>query len=353
MIKTLKVRVKDKHSPLLKKMAAEVNQVWNYSNELSFRMITERGKWMSGFDFHPYTVGASKEFCFITAATIQECSEEYARKRKQAKKIKLKWRKSFGRNRSLGWVPFKIETTRFVDNRIKFAGHLFDIWDSYDLSQYKFRAGCFTEDARGLWYFCVCVEVEEQPTKGSDLIGIDLGLKTIATCSDGTVLDNERWYRTEQQKLGMAQRAKNKKRARNIHAKIANRRKDALHKFSRQLVNRCSYIVVGNVSSSKLKKTKMAKSVSDAGWSSLKTMLSYKSQQAGIVYKEVNEAFTTQTCSSCGAISHSSPKGRAGLGIREWMCECGSLHNRDINSAINILTLGLGHGPLVEEIAVA
>jgi len=59
------------------------------------------------------------------------------------------------------------------------------------------------------------------------------------------------------------------------------------------------------------------------------------------VYLEVPERNTTQTCSSCGIISASSPKGRAGLGIREWMCECGVTHDRDINAAKNILALGL------------
>jgi transposase len=74
----------------------------------------------------------------------------------------------------------------------------------------------------------------------------------------------------------------------------------------------------------------------------LKTMLEYKSHQAGVIFMEVNESYTTQTCSCCGALSDSSPKGRAGLRIREWTCsECGSTHDRDINAAKNILARGL------------
>jgi transposase len=70
-------------------------------------------------------------------------------------------------------------------------------------------------------------------------------------------------------------------------------------------------------------------------------MLEYKSHQAGIVFMEVNEAYSTQTCSCCGSIPASSPKGRAGLGIREWVCsECGTAHDRDINAAKNILAAG-------------
>ena len=101
-------------------------------------------------------------------------------------------------------------------------------------------------------------------------------------------------------------------------------------------------IFVGDVASAKLVKTKMAKSTMDAGWAMLKTMLEYKSHQAGIVFMEVNEAYSTQTCSCCGSIPVSSPKGRAGLRIREWTCsDCGAVHDRDVNAAKNILAAGL------------
>ncbi|MDI1293480.1 MAG: transposase, partial [Methylobacter sp.] len=90
-------------------------------------------------------------------------------------------------------------------------------------------------------------------------------------------------------------------------------------------------MVVGNVSASGLAKTKMAKSVLDAGWFMLKTQLEYKSIATQGVFIEVNESYTTQACSCCGCTSASSPKGRAGLGIREWTCaECGTTHDRDM-----------------------
>ena len=100
-------------------------------------------------------------------------------------------------------------------------------------------------------------------------------------------------------------------------------------------------IFVGDVASAKLVKTNMAKSTLDAGWAMLKTMLEYKSHQAGVVFEVVGESYSTQTCSCCGVIPASSPKGRAGLGIREWVCsECGAAHDRDMNAAKNILAAG-------------
>ena len=190
---------------------------------------------------------------------------------------------------------------------------------------------------------CLVVDSPKQPKSlATKAIGIDLDLKDIATCSDGTVISNPKFYRKYEQKLGIAQRARNKKRVRTLHAKIANCRKDHLHKASTQLVKENALIIVGDLSAKKLVKTKMAKSVLDTGFSALKTMLKYKCENASVLFEEVNEAYTTQTCSSCLKISSSSPKGRSGLGIREWRCvECGTFHeNRDINSALNILALG-------------
>ena len=100
-------------------------------------------------------------------------------------------------------------------------------------------------------------------------------------------------------------------------------------------------IVVGDLSAKKLVKTKMAKSVLDTGFSALKTMLKYKCENAGVLFEEVNERFTTQMCSCCGEVTASSPKGRTDLRIRVWECEsCLSSNQRDLNSAKNILALG-------------
>jgi transposase len=102
-------------------------------------------------------------------------------------------------------------------------------------------------------------------------------------------------------------------------------------------------MVIGNVSSRKLAKTRMAKSVFDAGWFMLKTQLQYKAIGRGVWFKEFDERYSTQVCSCCGVISASSPKGMDGLGVRNWVCpDCGAEHDRNINAALNILSFGLG-----------
>ncbi len=349
-IKTLRVRVKDKHAKLLRKMAFEVNQVWNavnaFTDENCYVPIPPVG-WVrvpySAFDLAKTfkTIRTERGLNLIGSATVQEITESHAKARKQFKKDKLKWRCSGGARRSLGWVPFKSRQLIWRNSQAVLFNHHFGVFDSYGLGQFEFRSGSFSEDSRGRWYLNVCVKIEIQPCSGTGQVGIDLGLKTTATCSDGNTLERGEWYRSAEKKLAIAQRAKNKKRVRAIHAKVKNCRADANHKFSRKIVNENALIVIGNVSASGLAKTNMAKSVLDAGWFQLKTMLDYKSIRMQVEFLEVNEKNTTQTCSSCGTLPNSRPKGIAGLGIREWTCsECGAEHDRDINAAKNILALG-------------
>ena len=340
-MKTLKLRIKDKHCKVLDQLASEVNFVWNYVNDLCFKHLQRKQQFFSAYDIDKYTKGASKE-CGLHSQTIQAISAELVTRRKQFKKAKLKWRVSNKKSarRSLGWIPFKKSAIKYNDGYVQYGKHQFKLWDSYGLSKYSVRTGSFVEDSRGRWYVCLVVDSPKQdkPT-ATKAIGIDLGLKDVATCSDGTVISNPKFYRQYEKKLGIAQRAKNKKRVRALHAKIANCRKDHLHKASTMLVKNNAAIVIGSLSAAKLVKTKMAKSVLDTGFAAFKTMLKYKCENAGVLFEEINEAYTTRTCNFCRG--DTGPRGMSGLGIREWECrDCGTVHDRDVNSALNILALG-------------
>lgn len=348
-LKTLKVRIRDKHAAVLRQWAYECNQVWNEANAITadYSSVPVPGVgWIrnhfSAFDLAKSQAAFKKSRGFtIHSQTVQEVTEAHAKARQQFKQDKLRWRVSGGSRRSLGWIPFKSGAAVWKDGQVRYNKHFFKVWDSYGLSQYTFRSGSFTEDARGRWYFNVVVQVAVAEVSGRGEVGIDLGLKDTATCSNGLKLASKQFYRDAEQQLAVAQRANKKKRVKAIHAKVKNRRADHLHKFTTQLVRENSLIVVGNVSSSGLAKTKMAKSVLDAGWYMLKTQLDAKSKAMQGVFLAVNEAYSTQTCSCCGSISVNSPKGRAGLRIREWTCpDCRTLHDRDVNAARNILAAG-------------
>jgi putative transposase len=345
-VRVLRVRVKDKHAAWLCAMAREVNFVWNYCNDLQQRVFAQERKFLSGFDLQKFLNGASREGLGVGSAVFQQVAEEFATRRRQNRKLRLAWRKSGGARRSLGWVPFKARSVKYAGGQVFFQGRWVSLWDSWGLDDFgTLRAGNFSEDARGRWFLNVSVDVPEivGPTRPNALpqleVGVDLGLKALAAISDGSVIDAPRLYRDLEPALAVAQRARKKGRTRAIHAKISNRRKDFLHKCSTGLVKRASAIFVGNVSASQLAKTRNAKSVLDAGWSSLRTMLRYKCDRAGVWFEEVDEAYSTQTCSRCK--SRTGPKGQQGLGIREWTCSsCGVTHGRDVNAARNILAVG-------------
>jgi putative transposase len=359
-IRMLHLRLKDKHAPWLLSLAREVNFVFNYCNDLSMKVFERERRFLSGFEFWPFLKGATcgDDGLNLPVQAVQEIAEEYARRRSQHRKVRLAWRRSGGARRSLGWIPFKVRTIRYRGGQVYFAGRWLSLWDSFGLGDFELRAGSFSEDSRGRWYLNVCVPRERKTSKpliGAILdrsvpsVGIDLGLKRFAAFSDPDLppLDVQRFYRDLEPKLACAQRARKRSRTRAIHAKIANRRKDFLHNLSIQMVKDYGAIFVGNVNASALAKTGHAKSVLDAGWSTFRTMLRYKCDDAGVWFAEVEEAFSTQTCSECK--SRTGPKGREGLGIREWQCSvCGAIHDRDVNASHNILAAG--HRRLAEGI---
>jgi len=347
-MRCLRLKVRAESYSWLNAAAVEVNQVFNWANETSLKAATRtdlKRKWMSGFDLCNLSSGATDYFERIGADTIQRVCMEYAVKRRAAKRVRLRWRGSCGAKRSLGWVPFKVGSLKRKGNGLRFCGKTFRVFDREYLGELKWHDGCFAQDACGDWWLCLPVKLAiEQNVAPREAVGIDLGLKDIAVTSDGERLEAGRWTQRFAVKLANAQRRGHKRQAKRIHRKAARCRADALHKFSRKIVDQYQNIVVGDVSSLALVKTRMAKSVLDAGWGKLKAQLQYKGQQAGRSVQIVNERNTTRVCSGCGALT--GPSGPDMLVVRQWICgECGDTHDRDVNAARNILLLGSGVEP--------
>jgi putative transposase len=338
MIVTYKYRVKS-HIGWLNNQSKKVNFVWNYCNQTQ-RTALKRGdrKWFTGFDLSYLLAGSSRELDLLSG-TISAVGEQYANSRKQHKKPYLRWRT----NKNLGWIPMRGQCIKYKDGIFKYHGKNFKVFLSRPLPEGKIKDGSsFSQDSRGRWYLNVVIEIQDKPlTTQQGEIGIDLGLKTFATLSTGEKVEGPKSTLKYAQKLAKAQRANKKRQVLKLHDKIKNTRKDFHHKFSTSLVRNHRVIFVGDVNSSALVKTNMAKSTMDAGWYRFKQMLTYKSVMNGVSYKQVNESFSTQICSSCGDKPDSRPKGIADLGIREWVCSsCGSVHDRDVNAAKNILRYG-------------
>lgn len=342
LVKTFRFRVKDSSTDgrVLSRMARSVNAVWNHCNAAGLHAIKFANgyeiKWPDDKALQDSTRGASR-LLGISSQTIQAICEEHSARRAQFKKAKLRFR---GR-KSLGWVPFKNQTFKLDTrgNTAVYCGHTFRLWKHRDLpGGSRIKSGSFSQDARGRWYCNVAVEYLPISRVGNESVGIDLGLKDTATLSTGDKVVNARVYAKHETGLACAQRAGKTRRARAINAKIANVRKDFLHNETTKIADRFGFIAVGDVNGKWLQASN-GKSSADAATGMFRNLLRYKAVERGAVFIDVSEHLTTQTCSDCGAIG--GPKGTQGLEIREWICECGAVHDRDVNSAKCILRIGL------------
>jgi putative transposase len=354
MILVYRYRVKSLNG-LLNRQSRACNFVWNYCNDRQKDALRFGRRWHTGFDLNKLTQGSSKELG-LHSGTVNAVCEQYARSRAQKKRPYLRYRGK----KNLGWVPLKGRELKREGDAFRFAGNTFRVFNSRALPGGKIKDGTnFSQDSRGNWFLNIVIDVDvattnaRQPVRG---IGIDLGLKDFATLSTGEKIEAQRIYRGAEKALAMAQRAGKKRRVKAIQARTANRRNDLHHKLSDRIVREFDYIAVGNVNAAGLAKTRMAKSVLDAGWSSFRDKLAYKAIKHGAWFEEVNERFTSQVCSDCGALPDSRPKGIADLGIRNWICsECGCEHDRDVNAAKNILkkfSSPVGHDRLAVGILV-
>ena len=215
----------------------------------------------------------------------------------------------------------------------------------------KIRQATISKTPTGKYFVSILCETGEviKPKKNikeKTTIGIDLGIKTFIVASNGQEFDNPKYLRKAQSKLKYVQRkySKNKgKRTKHrlaiLHEKVANQRKDFLHKVSSELIKNHDSIAIETLQvSNMLKNHCLAQSISDAGWGTFVTMLEYKAEWYGKnILKIGTFEPSSKTCSCCGNINKELT-----LKDREWTCECcGTLLNRDVNAAINVKSFAL------------
>jgi len=205
-------------------------------------------------------------------------------------------------------------------------------------------------DAAGRYFASFVVEVDREPLPETSAdCGIDLGLMHFAVLDDGTKVAAPRFLRRAERKLRSAQRgvsrkqngSRNQDKARvkvaRAHARVSDARRDFHHKLSTQIIRDSQAVYVEDLSVRGLARTRLAKSVHDAGWSAFVSMLEYKAGLYGRDFHRIGRwEPTSQVCSACGVKDGPKP-----LNVREWTCgACGAVHDRDVNAARNILALG-------------
>ncbi|MFI6506421.1 RNA-guided endonuclease InsQ/TnpB family protein [Streptosporangium sp. NPDC050855] len=208
-----------------------------------------------------------------------------------------------------------------------------------------------SKDAAGRWFVSILCEDRIPPLPpASGTVGVDAGITALATLSTGEKIVNPRHERADRRKLakvqrnlsrtekGSANRHKAKLKVARVHARIADRRRDHLHKVTTRLVRENQTVVIEDLTvRTMVKNQSLARAISDASWRQMRTMLEYKAQWYGRKLLAVDRWFpSSKLCSACGTIQPSMP-----LGTREWVCACGTYHDRDVNAAKNILAAGL------------
>src|SRR5436309_12182434 len=214
----------------------------------------------------------------------------------------------------------------------------------------KIKTCTIRRSSTGKWYVSFSCEIEpERLPENTDAVGIDVGLKTFATLSDGQEIENPRFFRAEEKALakvqrqhaklakGTPQRRKHRKAVARVHERIAWRRDNFTHQQSREIVNHYGVIAVEDLHVNRMTHNHcLAKSIADASWSGFFDKLFSKAEEAGRRALKVNPAYTSQDCSRC------HHRQVMPLSERTYHCPCCLLSiGRDLNAAKNILAVGL------------
>ncbi|MGI5327076.1 RNA-guided endonuclease InsQ/TnpB family protein [Actinomadura nitritigenes] len=205
-------------------------------------------------------------------------------------------------------------------------------------------------DSAGRWFCSIlCADTIARLDPVKRAVGVDVGIASLVTLSTGEKVAHPRHERRDRERLaraqkelarktkGSANRDKARRRVARIHARIADRRRDFLHKLSTRLVRENQTVVIEDLGvRNMVKNHNLARAISDSAWRDLRTMLEYKADWYGRELVVLDRWFpSSKSCRRCGALAETMP-----LDVREWECRCGARHDRDVNAAKNILAAG-------------
>jgi putative transposase len=334
---------------------------WTYNQTLAYRKNAweNEGKSVSKYETHdllPDWKSDKPELSEVFSQTLQNVQERVDLALKAFfRRVKAGEKPGYPRFRGRGWYDsftypqkgFKLDSgklylSKIGEIKIKLHRQI----------KGKIKRLTIRRAATGKWFACFSVGLEDLPKppwKDGSIVGIDVGLTSFATLSNGEKIANPRFFRDEESELARVQRKLSKaakgtperkaalKVVERVHERIANKRYEFAHQVSRDLVNRFGLIAFEDLNiKNMLQNHCLAKSIADVAWNMLVTVTSYKAESAGSIVVLVDPRNTSKMCSRCGILVEKT------LADRVHNCpECGLSLDRDWNAAINILRLGL------------
>ncbi|MFF3332307.1 RNA-guided endonuclease InsQ/TnpB family protein [Streptomyces sp. NPDC002888] len=281
---------------------------------------------------------------------LQTAFANYSSKRARYPRFKAK-------KKSRASAEYTSSAFRFRDGRLtlaKMADPLDIVWSRPLPEGASPTTVTVSRDSAGRWFVSLlCEDPSVKPLAATGTaVGIDVGLDHLLTLSTGDKIANPRHERRDRERLARAQRElsrkaggdganrrKDRQKVAKIHARIADRRRDVLHKLTTRLVRENQTLVIEDLSVRNMVKNRsLARAISDAAWAEFRSMLEYKADWYGREVIAVDRFFpSSKLCSHCGSLAQAMP-----LNVRTWTCDsCGTTHDRDGNAAKNLLAAGL------------